>query len=97
MKLCFSLFSISSNHSITDVVFFHKLILVAIVSFLFIRSRIVLLILPISDLVGLINLQVGLFAKFGFRSFRVVNGSLLAVMFTLPSMPTFVAMFSFSV
>ena len=93
MKLCFSLFSISLKRSIADVAFFHKLILVAVVIFLFIRSRIVLLILPISDLVGLINLQVGLFAKFGFRSFRVVNASLLAVMSTLSSMPSFVAMF----
>ena len=46
MKLRFSLFSMSLNHSITDVVFFHKLILVVIMIFRFIRSRIALLILP---------------------------------------------------
>ena len=32
---------------------------------LLMRSRMVLLILPISDFVGLMSLQVGLFAKFG--------------------------------
>ena len=51
----------------------------------------------ISDLVGLINLQVGLFAKFGLWSFRDMNASLLAVMSTLSSMPSFAAMFLFSV
>ena len=48
MKLCFSLFSISLNHLITDMVFFYKLSLVAVMVFLFIRSRIALLIPPIS-------------------------------------------------
>ena len=65
MKLCLSLSSILLNHFITDDVFFHWLIFVAVTTFLLILSRICLLILPISDLVGLISLQVGLFAKFG--------------------------------
>ena len=40
--------------------------------------------------------QVGLLAKFGLWSFRVMSASLLAVMSTLSSMPSFVAMFLFS-
>ena len=46
---------------------------------LLMRSRIVLLTLPISDLVGLISLQVGLLAKLGLWSLSVMNASLLAV------------------
>ena len=60
-------------------------------------SRISLLILPISDLVGFISRQVSLLAKFGLRSFSVINASLLAVASTLSSMPSFVAIFLFSV
>ena len=44
-----------------------------------------MLILPISDLVGLINLHVGLLAKFGLWSFNVMNASLSAVLSTLGS------------
>ena len=43
---------------------------------LLMRSRIFLLILPISDLVGLMSLQVGLFAKFGLGSLSAINASL---------------------
>ena len=57
--------------------------------------RIFLLILPISVLVGLISPQVGLLAKFGLWSLRVMNASLLAVLSTL-SIPSFVVMFLFS-
>ena len=57
---------------------------------LLILSRILLLILPISDLVGLISRQVGLLAKFGLWSLRVMNASLLAVLSTLSSIPSFV-------
>ena len=64
---------------------------------LLILSRISLLILPISDLVGLISRQVGLFEKFGLWSFSVINASLLAVASTLSSIPSFVAIFLFSV
>ena len=56
-----------------------------------------MLILPISDLVGLISLQVALLAKFGLWSFSVINASLLAVVSTLSSIPNFVAIFLFSV
>ena len=55
-----------------------------------------MLILPISDLVGLISRQVGLLAKFGLWSLRVMNASLLAVLSTLSSIPSFVVMFLFS-
>ena len=64
---------------------------------LLILSRISLLILPISDLVGFISRQVGLLAKFGLWSFNVINASLLAAASTLSSMPSFVAIFLFSV
>ena len=47
-------FLMALNHSITDAVFFHWLNLDVLVILLLILSRIVLLILPISDLVGLI-------------------------------------------
>ena len=39
-------------------------------------SRMCLLIMPISDLLGLINLQVGLFKKSGLWSFIVMKESL---------------------
>ena len=54
---------------------------------LLILSRVTLLILPISDLVELTSLQVGLW------SFSVINASLLAVVSTLSSIPNFVAIF----
>ena len=75
----------------TDDVFFHWLILVLVVILSLMRSRITLLILPISDLVRLISRQVGLLAKFGLWSLRVMKVSLFAVMSTLSSMPSFVA------
>ena len=82
MNVCLSLLVMFLNQSLTEVVFFHWLILVAAMILLLIQSRIFLLIWPISDFVGLINLRVGLFTKFGLWSFRVVNASLLAVMST---------------
>ena len=45
---------------------------------------------------GLISLQVGLLAKFGLWSFSVRNASLLTVVSTQSSMPSFGAMFFFS-
>lgn len=93
MKLCLSLSSMLLNHFMTDDVFFHWLIFVAATTFLLILSRICLLILPISDLVGLISLQVGLFAKFGLWSFRVINASFFAVMSTRSLMPSFTVIF----
>ena len=56
-----------------------------------------MLTLPISDLVGLISLQVGLLAKLGLWSLSVMNASLLAVASTLSSMPSLVAIFLSSV
>ena len=55
-----------------------------------------MLTFPISDLVGLISRQVGFLAKFGLWSLRVMNASLLAVLSTLSSIPSFVVMFLFS-
>ena len=93
MKLRRCLFLMDLNQSITAAVFFHwcKLCFFAIV--LLMRSRIFLLTFPILDFMGLMSLQVGLFAKFGLWSFSVMNASLLAVVSTLPSIPSFVAMY----
>ena len=96
MKLKRSLFLIDLDQSITAAVFFHwcKLCFFAIV--LLMRSRIFLVTFPISDFVRLMSLQVGLFAKFGLWSFSVMNASFLAVVSTLSSIPSFVAMSLFS-
>ena len=51
-KLWCCLFLMALNHSIADAVFFHWLNLDVLVILLLILPRIVLLILPISDLVG---------------------------------------------
>ena len=48
--------------------------------------------MPISDLVGLIRRQAGLFVKFGLWSLSTMNASLLAVESTLLSIPSFAAM-----
>ena len=48
----------------------------------FIRSSICLLILPISDLAGLIRQQVGLLAKLSLWSLRVMKASRLAMVLT---------------
>ena len=96
IKLRCCLFFMDLNHSITEAVFFHWLNLAALMILLLILSRILLLILPISDLVGFISRQVGLLAKFGLWSLRVMNASLLAVLSTLSSIPSFVVMFLFS-
>ena len=77
--------------------FFHWLNLDTLVILLLILSRVTLLILPISDLVGLISLLVGLLAKLGLWSFSVINASLLAVVSTLSSILNFVAIFLFPV
>ena len=59
---------------------------------LLMRPRIFLLTLPISDFVGLMSLQVGLFKKFGLWSLSVMNASLSAVVSTLSSILSFVTM-----
>ena len=96
IKLRCCLFFMDLNHSIEEAVLFHWLNLAVLMILLLILSRILLLILPISDLVGLTSRQVGLLAKFGLWSLRVMNASLLAVLSTLSSIPSFVAMFLFS-
>ena len=96
IKLCCSLKLFPLNHSITDCVFSHWLNLVAFAILLFILSRRSLLIFPISDLVGFMSRQVGLFSKLGLWSFSVINVSLSAVASTLSSIPSFVAIFLFS-
>ena len=84
------------KHSIAEAVSFHWLNLAVLIILLLILSSIPLLIFPISDLVGLISRQVGLLARFGLCSLRVMNAYLLAVLSTLYSIPSFVAMFLFS-
>ena len=69
MFFCFNGF----KHSITDAVLLHWLNLDALVILLLILSRIVLLILPILDLVGLVSRQVGLLTKFDLWSLSVMN------------------------
>ena len=55
--------------------FFHWLNLDALMIFLSILSRISVLILPISDLVGLISRQVCFLARFALWSFSVLISS----------------------
>ena len=64
------------NHSMVSLVLFHRFTFVACVIPLFIRSRMFLPMMPISDLHGVISLQVGLFMKFCLWSFSVMNESL---------------------
>ena len=56
-------------------------------------SSMCLLIMPISDLLGLINLQVGLFKKSGLWSFIVLKESLHADVSIRSSSPRFSAIF----
>ena len=58
MKLRLSFFLMFLNHSITDAVLFHWLILVALIILVLILSKICLLIFPISDLVGYVCMYV---------------------------------------
>ena len=66
------------NHLIAWVVRFHKLTLVAAITFLLMLSRIFLLMILISDFEWLLNLEDGLLMKSGLWSFNVTNASLLA-------------------
>ena len=66
------------NHLIACDVLFHRLTLVAVITFLLILSKIFLLMILISDLEGLISLQDGLFMKSGLWSFNVINAFCLA-------------------
>ena len=73
-SFCFS--GMSLNHSMVSLVYFHRFTLVACVISWFIRSRMFLLMMPISNLHGLMSLQVGLLMKSGLWSFSVINESL---------------------
>ena len=70
-SFCFS--GMSLNHSVVSLVYFHRFTLVACVISWFIRSRMFLLMMPISNLHGLMSLQVGLLMKSGLWSFSVIN------------------------
>ena len=62
----------------TSSVFLHWLSCVLSATSIFILSRIILLIFPISDLYGLMSWHCGLFWKLGLWSFNVMYDSLLA-------------------
>ena len=62
----------------TFEVLLHRFAFVTLIISLFMLSKICLLIIPISDFVGLMSLHVGLFMKSGLWSFNVMNASLLA-------------------
>ena len=70
---------------------FHWLMLVRSMIFLLMRSNICLLILPISDFVGLMRRHVGLLSKLGLCSLRVIKASLFAVILILSSRASLVA------
>jgi hypothetical protein len=91
MNECWSLFGMFLNHVNTDVVFFHWLTPILAITFWLIRSRSCLLILPISDLAGLIRRQLGLFLKLILWSFKVINASRSAVILILSARFNFVA------
>ena len=60
MNACLFFSGIVLNHSMASLVLLHRFALVVWVSFVFMSSKIFLLIIPISDLLGFISLQVGL-------------------------------------
>ena len=62
----------------TFEVHLHRFAFFTLIISLFMLSKICLLIIPISDFVGLMSLHVGLFMKSGLCSFNVMNASLLA-------------------
>ena len=66
------------NHDMTESVFFHWLTLICSRTAAFILWRICLLIIPTSDLEGLISLHVGLLLKFGLWSLSVIKLSFVA-------------------
>ena len=79
INACFSLSCMVLNHSIVAYVFFHRLTFVLRLTCSFILSKMCLLIMPISDLLGFKSLQVGLFMKSSLWSLNVINNeSLLA-------------------
>ena len=78
MNACWDLLGTALNHSMTFEVLLHRFAFVTLIISLFMLSKICLLIIPISDFVGLMSLHVGLFMKSGLWSFNVINASLLA-------------------
>ena len=60
INACFSFSGIALHHSMVLLVLFHRFTLVAWMTSLFMRSRMFLLMAPISDLLGLMSLQDGL-------------------------------------
>ena len=89
---CNSLCCMPVNQAKTALVFFHWFSFSLLTSVVLMRSWSCLLIFPISDLAGLIRWQVGLFAKLGLWSLRVIKASRLAVVhFILPSSCRFLA------
>ena len=78
MKACWDLLGTALNHSMTFQVHLHRFAFVTLIISLFMLCKICLLIIPISDFVGLMSLHVGLFMKSGLWSFNVMNASLLA-------------------
>ena len=80
------------NQFKTALVFLHRFKLSLLAMLVLIRSRILLLIFPISDLEGFRRRHVGLLAKLGLWSLRVMKASRLAVMFIRSSSSSFSAM-----
>ena len=87
----FSLWSKFLNHSRTLDVFFHWLICVFWIMMVLISSRMRLLIMPISDLEGLIMRHVGCAWNSGLWSSKVTNASLSARFSMRLSNPSFSA------
>jgi len=73
------------NHLITSEVFVQIFKASFGVRTLFIQSSILLLIIPISVLLGFISLRLGLFIKLGLWSFSVMYASVVLVVVILSS------------
>ena len=75
---CLLLSGIALNHSMALAVLFHRFTFVVLMILVLMLSKTCLLMILISDLLGLISLQVGLLLKPGLWSFNVINESLCA-------------------
>ena len=78
MNECADLLGMSLYHLMTEFVFFHWFKLFDATTLELILWRIFLLMMPISDLDGLMSLHVGLLLKLGLWSFSVTNESFSA-------------------
>ena len=65
MNACWDLLGIASNHLITFEVLLHRFAFVTLIISSLMLSKMCLLIMPISDFVGFMSLNVGLFIKSG--------------------------------